>query len=192
MSKCTSRLANKRIHFKLVSSVFALRSKLISNGFSAFKTKQRAWCLRAVGTRVRHTFYVPFTGCQSRTESSTRSCCMFINLLITRLRSTSLTFSNCTMLPTALNTVDVDYAPLLMPVDLPYLARSVKLGTIRSTCPVLSFGIGFRWASETRCPSLFSKANWRRVYFPSTDFSHYVSLYILFVFFHVYIVLFSL
>ena len=35
---------------------------------------------------VCHTFYVPFTGCQSRTESSTRSCCMFINLLITRLR----------------------------------------------------------------------------------------------------------
>ena len=28
---------------------------------------------------------VPFTGCQSRTESSTRSCCMFMNLLIIKL-----------------------------------------------------------------------------------------------------------
>ena len=132
-------------HASIMPSLcFTEPSILISNGFSAFKTKQRAWCLRAVGTRVRHTFYVPFTGCQSRTESSTRSCCMFRNLLITRLRSTSLTFSNCTMLPTALNTIDVDYAPLLMPLDLPYLVRSVKLGTIRFTCAVLGFGIGFR------------------------------------------------
>ena len=42
------------------------------------------------------------------------------------------------------------------------------------------------------CSSLFSNANWKRIYFPSTDFSYYVSLYILFVFFLVYIVLFSL
>ena len=133
-------------------------SKLKSNGFSAFKTKQRDGCLSAFGTRVHHTFYVPFTGYQSRTESSTTSCCMFINLLITRLQSTPLTFSNCTMLSTALNTVDVDYAPLLMPLDLPYLVRSVILGAIRSMCAVLDFGIGFNWASEKRRPSLVSKS----------------------------------
>ena len=83
---------------------------------------------------------------------------------------------------TSNSTVDVDYAPFLMPLDLPYLVRSVQMGTIRSTCAVHGFGIGFRWASEKR-PSRFSKAIWKRIYFPKTDFSHYVSLYILFVFF---------
>ena len=46
---------------------------------------------------------------------------------------------------------------------LPYLVRSVKLGTIRSTCAVHGFGICFRWASEKRRPSRFSKVIWKRI-----------------------------
>ena len=128
-------------------------SKLISSGFSACRIKLRVWCLHVAGTKARRSFCAPYIGCLSRTESSTKSCCMFLNLFIILLQSTLLMLSLCTT-----KTQHVDCGPLLMPPGLLCHDRSVKLVTSHSTSVVLNCGTSSRCASERPRPCLLSKA----------------------------------
>ena len=104
-------------HLCQLSALPSQANKLISSGF---KTKLSAWILHADGITFGHTvylFYLSFIGSGWRhnqvQDLATCTWCIWISFII-RLQINSLTFSNCTMLPTVLTTVDVDYAPLLI------------------------------------------------------------------------------